>query len=366
MLLVEALAGLGRACLSISRSPSYQLPPAQPFASSVATFRTTRLGPTLTLKRHCANSSASFATARLVTNQKYTLGPLSGEAAGSLSDVLLELGAQSVSVQEHRPKGREEQEIFADGERKFWDLSEVIAWFSPEAEAARVVEDAGAILGLQGLQGKLEEVVDQDWQASILESYKPLHISNGTWIIPAGMQPQDPEAINIFLRPGLAFGTGEHPTTQLCMRFLAQQSLSGKRILDFGSGSGVLAIAALKHGASSAVAVDNDRVAVQAARENASLNGASSQMDCLHNEDYNDRAVDQFDGCIANILAGPLVELAPLISVAVRPGGWLAMSGILASQAADIQSAYGQRFKTWTMLEQHPWALIHATALEGS
>ncbi|KAK9865251.1 hypothetical protein WJX84_008208 [Apatococcus fuscideae] len=303
---------------------------------------------------------------RLVTNNKCTVGPLPGDTAGNLSDVLLELGAQSVSVQEHQPDGQEEQEIFADGDRIFWDLSEVVVYFRPDVDAGGIVKDAGAVLGMQDLAGRMEEVVDQDWQATILESYKPLQVTSGVWIIPAGMDPEDSGATNIFLRPGLAFGTGEHPTTQLCMGFLAEQSLHGASVLDFGSGSGVLAIAALKHGASSVVAVDNDGVAVQAARENAHLNDASSQMTCTHTRDYEDQKGQQYDGCIANILAGPLMELAPRISAAIKPGGWLALSGILASQAAEVQAAYGPRFKNWAMVTQEPWVLVHAVSSEDA
>jgi ribosomal protein L11 methyltransferase len=172
--------------------------------------------------------------------------------------------------------------------------------------------------------------------------YKPLQAGKNLWICPSWIAPPAPEAVNVILDPGLAFGTGDHPTTVLCLEWLAEQNLQGQDLIDYGCGSGILSIAALKLGARAALGVDIDEQALEVSRRNAILNGVSDRF-----QTFLPAALPADAGAdivVANILARPLVELAPGIMARVRPGGWLALSGLLREQAETVRPHYARQF----------------------
>ena len=170
-----------------------------------------------------------------------------------------------------------------------------------------------------------------------MEHFQPMQFGKRLWICPSGFEPPEPDAVNILLDPGLAFGTGTHPTTALCLRWLDSLAWRGDTVLDFGCGSGILAVAALRLGASKAIGIDIDPQALTATRDNALKNGVEARLACL---EASQSASEVCDVVVANILAGPLVELLPRILNHLKPGGRLALSGILEDQAATVRSAY--------------------------
>ncbi|KAG2426056.1 hypothetical protein HXX76_013246 [Chlamydomonas incerta] len=320
------------------------------------------------------------------------ISAIGGAVADDVSDVLLSLGAQSVVVQEHRPEGAAEQEIFDDGVAKLWDVCDIVAHFPLEADvdsSVALLEDAMREAEMlqpdgPGLAYAVSPVANESWVEQIKASYVPLQITDDLWIIPEWSEPQDLAATNIILQPGVAFGTGEHPTTRMCLRQLRALAdagrLRGVTVCDYGTGSGVLAIAALKYGAACAVGTDIDSLAVKAAQRNGALNGyeqpAFVALQC--GAGINDPepiaaaavaaggggsssgATPTFDLVVANILRGPLVELQDRLSGYVKPGGMLMLSGILFEQAAEIQAAYGGDFQDFVVKTDQQWAIVTA------
>ncbi|KAG2434485.1 hypothetical protein HYH02_012314 [Chlamydomonas schloesseri] len=326
------------------------------------------------------------------------ISAISGAIADDISDVLLSLGAQSVVVQEHRPEGAPEQEIFDDGVSKLWDVCDIVAHFPLEADVdscLALLEDAmreAAMLqpDSAGLVYTTSPVANESWVEQIKASYVPLQITQDMWIIPEWSEPLDLTATNITLQPGVAFGTGEHPTTRMCLRELRVLADAGRlrraSVCDYGTGSGVLAIAALKYGAASAVGTDIDLLAVKAAQRNGALNGyeppaftalqcgagiddpepiaaaaaAASGSSSGSGSSSSTATTPTFDLVVANILRGPLVELQGRLSGYVKPGGLLMLSGILYEQAAEIQAAYGGDFQDFVVKTDQQWAVITA------
>lgn len=188
-----------------------------------------------------------------------------------------------------------------------------------------------------------ELLADRDWEREWMDDFTPLRMGQRLWIVPSWHEPPEADAVNLILDPGLAFGTGTHPTTALCLEWLDELAVAGhlaeQTVLDVGCGSGILAIAALKLGASHADATDIDPQALQASRDNAERNGiAESGLNLYYPEQLSDNG--DYPIVTANILAGPLVELAPMIAGHVAPGGRIALSGVLANQADDVYEAY--------------------------
>eukprot|EP00775_Hariotina_reticulata_P008826 gene8826-9005_t len=226
--------------------------------------------------------------------QWVTFSPVTGDTAEQLCDCLLGFGAQSVVIEEFRPPGGLEQERFG-ADADLWDDCQVMAHFELQVSGKAANSAAPSLSYTQ------EQVVDQEWVAQIKASYVPVQVAEGLYIVPEWSEPEDSTAINIILTPGVAFGTGEHPTTKLCLRHLRSLTLEGCSIMDYGAGSGVLAIAALLMGATSAVATDIDPLAVRAAEANAALNGVQQQMQvlqcgpCLQDPDPVQQAPDVVD-----------------------------------------------------------------------
>ena len=253
----------------------------------------------------------------------------------SVEEILLRHGAQSVSFSDAGDVPVLEP---APGETPLWNNTRITGLFDPGVDMMEVLADLRASLELDQLPDhKLETLADRDWEREWLRDFGPMRFGERLWVCPTGIEPEEPNAIVVRLDPGLAFGTGTHATTAMCLEWLDGIDLQGRTLLDYGCGSGVLAIAALKLGCAHADAMDIDVQAVTATRSNA------AQNDVLHSltvSSSDEEIEGQFDVVVANILAGPLVELASSIAGRLRPGGRLALSGILSNQAAEVIEAY--------------------------
>jgi ribosomal protein L11 methyltransferase len=278
-------------------------------------------------------------------------------AVEALSDALLEAGALAVDVQDAAAGTPEERPIFAElGEAPAsgWRLNRVGALFDIAADVQAQVPAALAAAGLDARTAfSLERIEDADWVRLTQSQFQPLCITPRLWIVPSWHEAPDPAAINIELDPGVAFGTGAHPTTRLCLRWLAATVGPGDDVIDYGCGSGILAIAALKLGARSALGIDIDAQAVAAARLNAARNGVAARFATA---DAAAAAPAQI--VVANILANPLAVLAPLLARLTRPGGRIALSGILAGQAEGVLAAYAGAFAMRRGDEDEGWVLL--------
>jgi len=278
------------------------------------------------------------------------------DEAGPLSDALLELGASSVSVEDAAAGTPAEQPLFeaAGGEPMPWGRSMLRALYAPEADCAALVAAAAERAGLATAPAfATEAVADADWVRVTQAQFQPARIDDRLWNVPSWCVPPDPGAINIVLDPGLAFGTGSHPTTRMCLRWLARNVRRGAVALDYGCGSGILAIAAVKLGAASAIGVDIDPAAVAAARDNAAANAVRVRFQSA------EAPLDvDADLVVANILANPLKVLAPLFARHTRGGGRLALAGLLESQAAEVRDAYAEWFEMQIFDVAEEWAVL--------
>jgi ribosomal protein L11 methyltransferase len=278
-------------------------------------------------------------------------------------DALFALGAVSVTLLDAADDPVLEP---APGAMPLWPTVVVAAVFDGTADAARLQSLLAATPGLDAdlvaTQLRAEVVADRAWEREWLKDFRPMRFGRWLWICPGGLVPaasdRGDDAVLIELDPGLAFGTGTHPTTAMCLEWLdsgASAWLDGARLIDYGSGSGVLAVAALRLGARSAIAMDIDPQALLASRQNAERNGVADRMRVTA-----DRACEGAvaDVLVANILAGPLVELAPLLAERVRAGGRLALSGLLLAQAAEVTAAYRPWFDIALTASRDDWALL--------
>jgi len=260
--------------------------------------------------------------------------------AEAVSDKLFDLGAISVSLQDEG-----DQPLFEPrpGETPVWRDTRVIGLFEEDAELDLARSALAAAFPEPALCGwRVETIQDQAWERAWLDHFKPMRFGNRLWIIPTGFAPPDQEgAVYVNLDPGLAFGTGTHPTTALCLQWLDGQNLQGKTLLDYGCGSGILAVAGLLLGAESAVATDIDPQALTATADNARKNHVEDRLQCYLPTQMPGTPADLL---LANILANPLIELAGRLAALVKPGGRLALSGILREQAAEVSRAYEPYF----------------------
>ena len=278
---------------------------------------------------------------------------ISPEQAQSLEDALLGVGAVSVTFMD-----AEDQPIFEPdlGTTPLWTNTHLLALFGGDVDETNLLAHLQLLVRGDLPAYQLERIEDQDWERSWMDNFHPMRFGRRLWIVPSWHAAPEPDAVNLLLDPGLAFGTGTHPTTALCLEWLDAQPLSGLQVLDFGCGSGILAIAALLLGAKQAVGTDIDVQALEASRDNAGRNGIDPA--CLPLYLPEALPADQFDVVVANILAGPLVALAPQIIERVKLGGRLALSGILAEQADDVRAAYSQQFDLDPTAEKDGWVRI--------
>lgn len=289
--------------------------------------------------------------------------------AEALSDAMLELGALSTDIHDAAAGTEREQSLFDEpGESagEIWSVSELTALFEADADITSIVQAAAqaAQLPIPPVY-HLTHVEEQDWVRITQSQFDPIQISSRLWIVPTWHRAPDPTAINLTLDPGLAFGTGSHPTTKLCLAWLDENLQGGEDVLDYGCGSGILAIAASKLGARHVVGVDIDAQAVAASRENAMLNQCDEtemEFHTAHFATWTDPAHEAWaDVVVANILANPLIMLAPILMCATRQGGHIALSGILMEQAEEVSHVYRQWFNMHIAGVREGWVLLAGT-----
>ena len=279
---------------------------------------------------------------------------VSREAAEAAEHALEELGALAITLEDDEDNPVLEP---GPGATPLWPTVQVRALFERGASRPTIVD------GLQSVPGaerpgniRWREVGDQDWERAWMDRFQPMRFGRKLWIVPTGMEiPFDPENIEIGLDPGLAFGTGTHPTTALCLEWLDGQDVSGKRVVYYGCGSGILGIAAALKGARIVDGVDNDPQALDATRDNAERNGVSALVEACLPEDF---SVAGADVVIANILAGPLLELSEVLLNILHAGGKLVLSGILEEQAAQLVEVYGEGMKDINVKALDGWVRL--------
>lgn len=286
---------------------------------------------------------------------------LASEHADAFGDALLEAGALSVNMEDALEGSPGEKPIFGEpgADQQCWCECKITALFSPASDVEAVVRHAASALEIDVPAFSISQVEDIDWVRASREQFQPIRISERlhvvpTWHAETHSAPHE-NAIHLILDPGAAFGTGSHPTTKLCMLWL-EKALSANQqcaVLDYGCGSGILAIAAMKLGAVRAVGVDIDPQALDTARYNAALNRVSAEF---HSSYYHFDM--QADITVANILANPLIVMAPLLAVRTRAAGRIALSGILAFQAEEVLQAYRPWFDIALDSRDEDWVCL--------
>ena len=281
--------------------------------------------------------------------------PLATLSCDAVEAALLEVGASSITFVD---RGDEPVLEPKPGEMRLWSDTLVRALFQESSDAALNLDRLATTLGSHVTRtARVRAVEDQIWERAWLTGWKSMRFGRRLWVVPrAAEAPDDAEAIVVRLDPGLAFGTGTHPTTALCLQILDSLLVAGRTVIDYGCGSGILGIAALKLGAAHATAVDLDHQALLATRDNAIRNGVSRQMTVQGIEDE----LHPADCVMANILAGPLIELAPKLTAACEPKGHLLLSGLLKTQAYAVKAAYASRFDMVQVIERDEWCCIYA------
>ena len=274
----------------------------------------------------------------------------SRDEADELSDMLEDMGALSVTLTDLFDSPILEPEI---GTTPLWADVVVQALYADEEEGLHV--QSRLAITHPHLQHTLEQVIEKDWERVCMADFKPQRFGKCLWICPSWLTPPEPEAINLTLDPGLAFGTGTHPTTSLCLTWLEQADLKNKRVIDYGCGSGVLALAALKLGSSHVLAVDLDDQALTATRNNAIINHFSeADLTVSLPHELN----EPVELLIANILLLPLLQLQNEFRRLLKPGGLLVVSGILNEQVEQLITAYQPNFSHQATLTQDEWSLV--------
>ncbi|HEY4371284.1 MAG TPA: 50S ribosomal protein L11 methyltransferase [Burkholderiales bacterium] len=287
--------------------------------------------------------------------------PCAEREAEAFSDALMEAGALSVSVEDADADTAQETPLFGEPgmpiEGAAWKRNVVVALIDADADARIIARAAANSAGFAEVPPHtIKEVADQDWVRLTQSQFDPIRISDRLWIVPSWHQPPDPDALAIRLDPGLAFGTGSHPTTRLCLQWLDENIKGGESLLDYGCGSGILAVAAVKFGARPVSATDIDPQALVATRDNAAANDCALDV----------RGTDALAGLtaevvVANILTNPLKVLAPALVGHLKPGGRLTLSGILDTQEDEVIAAYAPLITLTAFRREDGW-----TCLTGS
>lgn len=279
---------------------------------------------------------------------------IDGPDAEPLADALIEAGALAISTEDSLADTPFEQAQFdATASPSGWSRVRVKALFPDAADAAAALREACRAASIAVPQGHIGEVPDDDWVRRSQEEFRPIQAGTRLWIVPTWHAAPDPRAINIALDPGMAFGTGSHPTTRLCLGWLERVVAGGETVLDYGCGSGILAIAAMKLGAARACGVDIDAAALRTATENAARNFVRCDFHAP-----GDLPMAMADIVVANILANPLRLLAPLLTARARRGARLGLAGILANQAGEVRDAYRRWFDFEPEQREGEWILL--------
>jgi ribosomal protein L11 methyltransferase len=273
--------------------------------------------------------------------------------AEQLGDMLSANGAQAVSFFDAKDTPMYEPK---PGEVMLWPDTEVVGLYDANHDMPAVIKrlEKSKLLG-KGFSHKIDQLEDKDWEREWMVNFHPMQFGQRLWICPSWRDVPDPHAVNVMLDPGLAFGTGTHPTTALCLTWLDGLALDNETVVDFGCGSGILGIAALKLGAKRVVGIDIDPQAIQASQDNANRNGVGEKIELYLPADQPTLLADVV---LANILAGPIRELRQVISGYCKPGGRLVLSGILDNQAQEINDLYAQEFDMEPIAIQGDWARV--------
>lgn len=280
----------------------------------------------------------------------------------AIEDTLLLAGCQAVTLID-----TEDQPVFEPirGTTPLWQHTTVQGLFDEGVDAAALKADIQAFISEAGIKAagpvSTEILEDKDWERAWMDAFKPIQCGQRLWICPSWLEPPEPEAVNLRLDPGLAFGTGTHPTTFLCLQWLDEQLAGGERLLDYGCGSGILGLAALLLGAEQMDGVDIDPQALDATRANADNNGIAAERYNVWIND--DELAPSYDVLVANILAGPLCDLAESLCGRLNSGGRLALSGILAHQAEAVMDAYRPWVDLDAPVEQDGWVRLSGRKL---
>lgn len=282
---------------------------------------------------------------------EFPLTELSAEAA---EEALLEQGALAITLEDNGDRPVLEP---APGEVRLWSETRIRALFDDARDVLQVLGALARALGAPiTATARVRGVEERGWERAWTQHIGPMRFGRRLWVCPTQADaPGAAEAVVVRLDPGLAFGTGAHATTALCLQTLDSLELDGRTVIDYGSGSGILAIAALKLGAARAVAVDIDPQALTATRDNAARNGLADRIE-THAPPVQ---LEPADVVLANILAGPLIELAPVLAGASRPGAVLVLSGLLRSQAYEVKAAYAGAFDIVSLVHREDWCCIH-------
>jgi ribosomal protein L11 methyltransferase len=275
------------------------------------------------------------------------------ENAERIGDMLSANGAQAVTFVDAKDTPMYEPK---PGEVMLWPDTQIVGLYDASHDMPSVISqlEKSQLLG-KGFSHKLDPLEDKDWEREWMENFHPMQFGKRLWICPSWRDVPDPTAVNVMLDPGLAFGTGTHPTTSLCLRWLDSLTLTQCTVVDFGCGSGILGIAALKLGAKRVIGIDIDPQALQASQQNADRNGVGD-----HIELYLPAAQPKLTAevVLANILAAPLRELREVITAYCQPGGKLVLSGILDNQAQEINDLYSQDFDMQPIAIDGEWARV--------
>ncbi len=291
--------------------------------------------------------------------QQATIAIASAQAE-ALSDALMEYGALSVAIEDAWAGTDKEQAIFGEpGEpsAQIWQQSLILALFDEESNVEQMVQTASSSIKINTPVFKLEELPEQDWVRLTQSQFEPIQISERLWITPTWHEAPAKNAINLQLDPGLAFGTGSHPTTHLCLSWLDNNLKGNERVLDYGCGSGILAITAMKLGAKEAIGVDIDKQAIRSSTDNAEQNQVTAQF--FLPEQFKEQEL--FDVVVANILANPLRVLGEMLASHCKVGGNIVLSGILEEQAEEMVAIYQQWFNMNEPIFKDGWTCLSGT-----
>lgn len=281
------------------------------------------------------------------------------DTADLISDTLMELGALSAIIEDANAETVDEQPIFGepgDPPPGIWQQNLVSALFDDDIDITAMMSALQTQTKLTQLNYTTEIIQEQDWVRATQSQFDPIKITDNLWIVPTWHSAPKADALNIVLDPGLAFGTGSHPTTHLCLAWLTHAVKSGQSVLDYGCGSGILAIAAKKLGAGKVVGVDIDEQAIQSSVYNAEQNQVAAEF--FTASQYQ---AESFDIVVANILSSALSVLAPALATACKPGGKIALSGILKEQASAVSAIYAEWFDMEAAQTMDAWVLLTGT-----